>query len=259
MGIALVCCTGNTEEQQRISKAERDSLRRLDAAALKIGVMPTLECLPIVVAEHLKLYDTLHVSVHLRRYHAMYECRNALEDSIVEGAVIDTLLMTDINKRKEGWLYEGMRLPMKWHFLTAKKARLTRFDQMGDKMIAADGHGISNRLAQQVNDSLTKKKQQAFVIQVEDLTIRTKMLLTGNVDAALLPEPFASQTMENGAKEIDIKQGKPHRCGVVAFRSHGMKSAKRKQQQQLFTKAISIANDSIEKYGRDNYLWMLQW
>ncbi len=259
IGAAIAGCGNSAEEQRRLSKAERDSLHRLDSAALKIGVMPTLDCLPIVVAERLRLYDTLDVSVHLRRYRAMSECRKALEMSLVEGAVIDTLLMVEMNKVEEGWLYEGMRLPMKWHFLTAKKARLTRFDQMGDKMIAADGHGMSYQLAQQANDSLGRKKQQAFIIQVEDLAVRTKMLQTANVDAALLPEPFATRAMEDGAKEIPVKQGKPYRCGVVAFRKNAMKSAERRKQQQLFDKVVSIANDSIEKYGRDNYLWMLQW
>ena len=95
IGAAIAGCGNSAEEQRRLSKAERDSLHRLDSAALKIGVMPTLDCLPIVVAERLRLYDTLNVSVHLRRYRAMSECRKALEMSLVEGAVIDTLLMVE--------------------------------------------------------------------------------------------------------------------------------------------------------------------
>lgn len=248
-------CGNNAEEQKRIDKAERDSLRRMDSIALKVGVLPTEECLPIVVAEKLRLYDTLGVMVHLRHYNAMSECRVALTESIVEGAVIDTVLMAELNSTSS-WLYEGMRMPMTWKFLTAKKARINRFEQLGDKMIAADSHGITHKLAEQVLDTLKPKKQQAFIIQVEGLKVRTDMLCSGNVDAALLPEPYATQAQKAGARMLDMKMKGSNNgmAGVVAFRKDGMKSNERKKQLALFLKAIDIANDSIRKYGKERYM-----
>ena len=250
-------CGQSEEERQRLSRAERDSLRRIDSAALKIGVLPTEDCLPIVVAEQLRLYDTLGICVHMKRYHAMSECRYALANDLVEGAVIDTMLMGTLNKENP-WLYAAMHMPMKWQFLVAKKARIARWAQMGDKMIAADSHGLSHALAEQVNDTLRKQKKQAFVIQVEDLKVRTEMLITGNVNAALLPEPFAAQARKKGANVIDMPpmNGK---AGVVAMRTKAMNDKERQRQQQMFLKAINIANDSIRRYGKNNYLRMLQW
>ena len=253
----VIGCGQSEEERQRLSRAERDSLRRIDSAALKIGVLPTEDCLPIVVAEQLRLYDTLGVSVHLRRYHAMSECRYALANNLVEGAVIDTMLMGTLNKEAP-WLYAAMHTPMKWQFLAAKKSRIARWSQMGDKMIAADSHGLSHVLAEQVNDTLRKQKKQAFVIQVEDLKVRTEMLITGNVDAALLPEPFAAQARKKGANVIDMSPV-GNNAGVVAMRTKVMNDKERKRQQQLFLKAIDIANDSIRRYGKNNYIGMLQW
>ena len=249
---SAISCGRSAEEEQRINQAERDSLRRLDSLALKVGVLPTEECLPIVVAEKLRLFDTLNVSVHLRHYHALSECRIALNNKLVEGAVIDTMLAAIM----DSVVYSSMRLPMTWKLLTAKKARISRLDQLADKMIAADSHGCSHALAQQVNDTLKVKKKQAFIIQVEDIRVRTQMLTTGNVDAALLPEPFAAQAKREGAREIPLRN---INAGVVAFRKKGMKDEYRKKQEKLFIKAIQIANDSIHRYGKDKYKNLIAW
>lgn len=258
--ILLAISCNRDSEQKTLSKAERDSLRLRDSLALKIGVLPTEDCLPIILAEKLKLYDAQGVSVRLRMYHAMSECHIALTHKLVEGAVIDTLLYQQINASQakdnaQPYLYEAMRTPLKWQFLTAKKARINRLDQLGDKMIAADSHGMTHRLAEQVLDTLRKKKQMAFIIQVEDLRIRTQMLQTGNVDAALLPEPYALSARKDGARVINtVKSGE---AGMLAMRTAGMNDANRKKQLQQFIKAVNIAKDSIRRYGMANYIGLL--
>lgn len=256
---AITFATGSCndeKEQQRLSMAERERLRKEDSAALKVGVIPTSDCLPILVAKELRLFDTLDVDVHLRRYHAISECRYALVNKLVEGAVIDSTLLNELNG-KEPWLYAPMKTALSWKFLTAKKARISRLDQMNDKMIAADGHGESRRLAEKAIDSLLRKKMLVFVVQVEDPAVRLDMLNNGNVDAALLPEPFATKAIKEGARHISSVKSSP--AGVVAFRKEVMSHKTRKQQYESFEKAVTIARDSIKKYGEDNYSKLLEW
>lgn len=253
---SLVFSCSDEEAVARLSKAEKEALRRADSAALKIGVLPTEDCLPIVVAKELRLFDTLGVSVHLRHYGAMSECRIALRDSLVQGAVIDSLLMSQM-KALGTSLYEGMKTDMRWQFLTSRKARVSRMEQMADKNVAADSHGESHRLAEAAVDSLVKKGQLVFIIQVEDLKIRTKMLNTGNVDAALLPEPFATKARNQGANVIKSVKSSP--VGVLALRTESMKPKERKEQFRLFLKAVDAANDSIKKYGKAHYMKLLEW
>jgi len=243
-------------EQNRLTAAEKDSLRRADSMALKIGVMPTEDCLPILVAKSLGLFEKNGVDVHLRRYHALSECRKALTDSLVEGAAIDSTLMSQLNG-KTPWLYSGIATSLSWKFFTSKKARIRRIDQLGDKMIAADSHGESHRLAEKAIDSLQRKKEHVFIIQVEDPNVRLSMLTTGNVDAAFLPEPYASKAIKAGAHHITSIKSNP--AGVVAFRTTAMAHPDRKKQQQAFIKALKTANDSISRYGKETYNRLLQW
>lgn len=244
------------EERQRISRAEKERLRKEDSAALKIGVLPTEDCLPILLAKELRLFDTLGIDVRLRKYHALSECRHALTRKLVEGAAIDSVLMKVINA-DSAIVYSALNTDLSWKFLTAKKARLTRLSQLTDKLIAADSHGMSHTLAEQAIDSLLKKQQMVFIVQVEDPAVRLSMLNTGNIDAALMPEPYASKAIKQGARWIKEVKEKP--AGVIAFRTDIKNDTTRQRQQKMFLKAISIAKDSIAKYGKDNYNRLLEW
>ena len=244
----------DAEQKARMTKAEREALRKADSAALKIGVMPTADCLPILVAKELRLFDTLGVDVRLRRYHALSECRKALEGKLVEGAAIDSTLMKVLQDK--GLKIDGvMATDLTWKFLTAKKARITRLGQLNDKFVAADSHGESLVLAQNATDSLNRKKPSTFIVQVEDPAVRLNMLTTGNVDAALMPEPYATIAMIRGAHWI--KEVKSPSRGVLVVRNAPMKDKTRKEQLKLFMKAVAVAKDSIKRYGQERYANLL--
>ncbi|MBQ0075199.1 MAG: hypothetical protein KBT34_13535 [Prevotella sp.] len=254
LGVAFSCVT--EEERRRITQAEKERLRKEDSASLKIGVCPTEDCLPIVVAKHLRLYDTLGIDVHLKYLGAISECRHALTNKKVEGAAIDTLLMKQLNGDST-WLYDGLRTELSWQFFTAKKARISRTAQLADKTIGADSHGASHLLAEQTIDSLLRKNLHTFIVQIEDPRIRLDMLASGNIDAALLPEPFATKARKVGAKHIASVKSSP--AGVIAFRKEAMNDSTRQHQYKMFIKAVGIANDSIKKYGKDHYIKFLEW
>ncbi|MDO4172378.1 MAG: ABC transporter substrate-binding protein [Prevotellaceae bacterium] len=246
LSLLSVCACGGADN----ARQQAETRQREDSAALKVGVLPTEDCLPVILAGRMRLYDTLGVSVRLKYYKALSECGRALKDSLVEGAVIDSTLMAWLNGQGVG-LSSELRTDMHWQLLTAKKARISRLSQLVDKIIAADSHGESHRLAELAIDSLTRKGQLVFIVQVEDLGVRLSMLNTGNVDAAMLPEPYASKARKAGARVIGQVKSRP--AGVVAFREKAMRSETRQKQLELFKKAVAMAKDSISINGLSHY------
>lgn len=246
---ASVGCSGG-DDADALTKAQQDSLRRIDSLALKIAITPAEDCLPLRVADSLHLFEAQNVDVHLKLLGSMADCREALQAGTVEGAAIDDVLLTELNS-KETWLKSALTTTMNLQFLTSKKSRITRLAQLNDKVIAADRHGEARRMAESSLDSVGGKKQMAFVVQVEDLKVRLDMLLTGNVDAAVLPEPYASRAVKAGAKKIaEVKQKNQ---GCIAFNTRRLADKRRQQQYDAFLKAVKIANDSISKYGKEAY------
>jgi NitT/TauT family transport system substrate-binding protein len=70
VALLLIGCGQSYEETKRISREQRREMARKDSAALKIAVMPTLDCLPLFVAQQEELLDTLHGGVRLKMYKA---------------------------------------------------------------------------------------------------------------------------------------------------------------------------------------------
>ncbi|MBQ1626062.1 MAG: ABC transporter substrate-binding protein, partial [Prevotella sp.] len=87
-------CTPSKEEQRQLTRKERAELKRQDSLALKVAVMPTLDCLPIFVAKECHLYEYFNVDVRLRRYNSQMDCDTALIGGSVEGG------MTDLFRKK---------------------------------------------------------------------------------------------------------------------------------------------------------------
>ena len=75
--LVLAACGQSYEETKRLSRQQRLKLWREDSAALKIAVMPTLDCLPIYVAKERQMFDTA-VDIRLKRYRAQMDCDTAL-------------------------------------------------------------------------------------------------------------------------------------------------------------------------------------
>lgn len=210
--VMLLAACGNGE-------AEEEHLNT-SSKATKIGIVPVEECLPLLVAEHLGLLDSLHADVRVMRYGSLSDCRKALDRHEVDAILSDS----DIS----------------YKLLASKKARIHRISQLSDKVIAADGEGYSKRLVEQNIDSLLKLDRHIFLIKVEDLNVRTKMLTSNSVDAAILPEPYASQAIKAGAVELKIKDERTKARGGASF---GNK----------LKPALTVACDSIKKYGKENY------
>ena len=236
--VFLISCD-DEEAKARLSRAEREKLRIEDSLAFKVGILPTSDCDIIRRADSLGIFDSLGVDVHIRHYNALSECRIALMKNIVECAVIDSVLVDVLKDKDSVALTLGPATSLSWKMLTSTKSRIVRTEQLVDKIIATDSHGYTHKYAEMVTDSLIKKQKNVYIIQCEDLTVRMKMLTSGNVDAAFLPEPFASAAIKSGARVLRDYSAQPK--GVIAFRKKALADKRIKKQQELFLKGLEIA------------------
>ena len=100
--LLIVGCGQSYEESKRLTREQRLKLWREDSAALKIAVMPTLDCLPVFVAKERQMFDTA-VDIRLKRYKAQMDIDTALIRNRVEGAITDLV-------RAEKMIKEGTPL-----------------------------------------------------------------------------------------------------------------------------------------------------
>ena len=249
--LMLIGCGQSYEETKRLSRQQRLQLAREDSAALKIAVMPTLDCLPVFVAKEYHLFDSV-VDIRLKRFAAQMDCDTALLRGRVEGAFTDLV-------RAERMIKGGMPLRYVsstnayWLLIGNRQSRVTQLKHLDDKMLAMTRYSATDLLGDLAVDSARLKSERVFRIQVNDVNIRLKMLENNVMDALLLTEPQATQALLAKHKVLLDTRKLDFHLGVVAFRTEGMDHSKRKQQIEAFMKGYRAACDSINRMGIGHY------
>ncbi len=247
----MASCGPSKQERHRLSKLEKARQDSLDSAALKVAVLPTLDCLPVYVAYDDSLFKSQGVLVHLRRYTAQMDCDTAIARKRVEATVSD-LFRTARLERKGVGLFYPISTNLYWQLITNKKARISDLKQLSDKMIAMTRYSGTDYLADLAVET-AKPKYDVYRVQINDLGIRLRMLLNNEMDAMLLPEPQATKARIAQHVVLMDSRDKNLQPGVIAFRDVVRKNASRQQQLKLFLKAYDAAVDSINKNGLQHY------
>lgn len=252
MSLLIAACGQSYEETKRLTRQQRQEAARKDSAALKIAVMPTLDCLPLYVAQHHELFDTLNGGVRLKFFMAQMDCDTALERGRVEGMVTDLVRAASIAKRGTKMRYVATTNAY-WQLVTNRNSRIRQLKQLDDKMVAMTRYSVTDMLTDYAVDSAKLDKDHVFKVQVNDLSVRMQMLQNNIMDALCLTEPQATvaRTMKH-AVVLDTRS-LGWQMGVLVFREKEMQRQARSKQLDLFVKAYNQACDSINKYGLTHY------
>ena len=249
--LLIAGCGQSYEETKRLTRAQRLKLWREDSAALKVAVMPTLDCLPIYIAKDHQMFDTA-VDIRLKRFTAQMDCDTALMRGRVEGSISDLV-------RTERMIQQG--IPLKyiaatnayWLLISNRQLRMSNLKHLDDRMLAMTRYSVTDLLGDLAVDSAKLKPERVFRIQINDVNIRLKMLENNEMDALLMTEPQATQALLQKHKVLLDTRQLDMQMGVLAFREKGMDDQNRRRQMEVFLKGYNEACDSLNHYGVRRY------
>lgn len=250
-------CGMSYDEARKQSREELARKRREDSLALKIGVLPTLDCLPIYVAKESGLFDSLKTDVRLKAFNSNIDCDAALAAGRIEGCVTDIVRGQYLKKRGTQLDYV-VATDASWQLISNRKARIKTLKQLNDKMIAMTRYSATALLADIATDSAGLKRENVFKIQINDVTLRLKMLLNNEMDAMLLTEPQATTARIYKNNVLLDSRKKDMYFGVIAFGTDAMKDKRRQQQLKVFIEGYNKACDMINKNGVGHYAGLLE-
>lgn len=250
--LLMLSCGQSYEETQRISRQRQRQLQREDSAALKVAVMPTMDCLPLFVAKEHGLFEKQGVDVRLKMYQAQMDCDTAVERGRVEGVVSDLVRTERMQQRGTPLRYVAATNAY-WQLVTNRQARIRELKQLDDKMVAMTRYSATDLLTTVAVDSAKLKAERVFRIQINDVNLRLKMLIGNEIDAMMLTEPQAVKARLQKHRVLLDSRRLDLRLGVVAFREKALKEKKRQQQFDAFMKAYNQACDSLARHGLKGY------
>ena len=249
---AMTGCGPSYDEVKKQSQAEWRQQRKADSLALKIGVMPTLDCLPIYVAKEHGMFDTTKTDIRLRQFNSQIDCDAALVKGSIEGCVTDIVRGQHISRKGTAVEYVAAT-DAHWQLISNRQARIRRINQLGDKMVAMARFSATALLADYATDSAKLKREEVFKIQINDVNLRLQMLTNNEMDAMLLPEPQATAARLYKNPVLMDSRDKDMRFGVIAFRKKSIADERRRQQLKVFIDGYNAACDSINKNGLKHY------
>ena len=247
----LAACGQSYEETKRLRQEQKKRELREDSAALKVAVMPTLDCLPLYVAEEREMFDTA-VDIRLKCYTAQMDCDTALLRGRVEMAISD-LVRAEKMKGEKVTLCYLTSTNAYWLLIGNRNQRITDLKHLDDRMLAMTRYSVTDLLGELAVDSAKLKPERVFRIQVNDVNVRLDMLENNEMDALLLTEPQLTQALLKKHHVLLDTRKLDMQMGVVVEDSVRMSHPDRQRQRQVLVKGYNMACDSLNHYGVRHY------
>ena len=252
----VVGCSESYEETKRITRAQRLKAMREDSAALKVAVLPTLDCLPIYLAKDHQMFDTA-VDIRLKLFTAQMDIDTALANHRVEVGVSDLVRIERLKKQGDSLRYLTSTNAY-WQLVSNRGARILDLKHLDDKMLAMTRYSVTDLLGDLAVDSAKLKSERVFRIQINDVNVRLKMLENNEMDALILTEPQAAQARLLKHKVLMDTRKLDMEMGVIVSQWKGMDEETRAKQLRAFTRGYNKACDSINQYGIENYASLIE-
>ena len=222
-----------------------------EAAALKVAVLPTLDCMPVYLAKQKHWYDSTQVDLRLKVRNAQIDCDTALKGKSVEVAVTALKRVAHMTQHGVGLLPMGPT-DAYWQLRANRTARVKTAAQLGDKMVAMTRYSATDYLTDKALDGV-KTSAPVFRVQINDVLIRLDMLKNNEMDAMWLTEPQATTARMFKHTVIEDSRKMKEHLGVVVAGAHLMKDKKRVKQLTAFVEGYNRACDSLNHYGVKHY------
>ena len=253
--LLIVCsCGSSTREANEKHRQEQAVLRAKDSLALKIAVTPTLDALPVFVALQHGIFDSLDVDVSIKEMKSQMDCDEAFRQGKLEMMLSDVMRCERL--RAQGYpLNYVSSTGAYWQMIGNRKNRIKEIKHLGDKMIAMTRYSATDYLATLAIDSV-KPENPVFRIQVNDVNVRLMMLINNEMDAVMLPEPYATTARQSGHPVLFDSRNRDIQLGVIVMRSTS--DPRRKDQLSKFITGYNAACDSINQKGIQHYGTLLQ-
>jgi NitT/TauT family transport system substrate-binding protein len=218
--------------------------------AIKFGTIPVLQSLPLFVASEKGFFNEQGLPVEIILFNSAMEKDIALTSGQIVGYFGDLMtpmvlqannagvkmVATNFNTTNEQRMFAILASPQ------SKNKNLPEIAKGG---IATGSNTVAEYLIIRLLQLRKIDKSAINLIDVKNIPIRLQMLLSGQVSAALMPEPLATLAETKGATAVIDDKGRRLSTTVLAFNEKFLKEYP--QTVKAFHRAVNKASDYINK------------
>ena len=240
--LIIMGCQVSEQDDSLIEKRKNKVKEVAYQRAFKVGVMPTMDCLPIFLLKDSALYNPDDIDIRLKEYTSQRDCDTAMINGRVQAAVTDLVQAEYLKEEKNAVLDYMTETNATWQLMATPTSGIKQVEDLGDKVIGLAFNSVTQYLTIQVISSHSIKNR-TYGSQINDIFIRMQMLRNKQLDAVWTSEPQTTQAKILGNKEIYNSTKQDFTPGAIVF-----VNAPKVQKRQAFEDAYNKAVDMINKH-----------
>lgn len=186
--LATTACSNKKESKEQVDK-------------LTIGVMSSMDYLPLAVAQKSGFFADEGVEVEIRKFYSANERDAALQSNNLDGTILDYT---------GGAIQLSGGIPIQFTsqcdgtfvLMTGQNSDFNTVSDLKDKKIAISRNTVIDFCTDMIFRQSTGEAIEYEAIEINKIPLRLEMLNNGKIDATMLPEPFVSIAKLDGNKGI---------------------------------------------------------
>lgn len=233
---ALIACAGKTSSKPKESNNQQAS----EQTQVVVAVPMTLDVLPLLVADAHGYFKQHNIPIAFRVYPSQADCDTAFLGQ-AQGICTDRLGQAHLGSVAQS---EAPLLVMhrQWGLVASAGLRIRHLKEMKDRTVAAAKYSYSDETCTEALRQNGLPDNFVLRPRINSFTICSAMVQGGQVDGAVLPEPYLTEAVENGCKLL-----------YSGTSAQSFLLIKRKSLSRIDTRRLSAvynqASDSINQRG----------
>lgn len=241
MGISIVGCTNKVKEETSSKPLK----------TLTIGVMPDLDSLPIIIANHNGYFRQQGIQVKIEHFKSASDRDTALQAGKIHGAISDMLSVVFFNDNKFD-IKITSKTDGSFKLISGVNSGISKIEQSAGKSIGISKNTIIEYLTDRIMESSNIDVNLPQKVAIPKIPTRLEMLNNGKLDMATLPEPLASAAMASGGKVLSSSDKIGINPGVMIFTEDAILS--KPEEIKALYRAYNSAIEFINQEKPENYI-----
>ncbi|MGL5674795.1 MAG: ABC transporter substrate-binding protein [Cellulosilyticaceae bacterium] len=186
------------------------------AKSLTIGVMGSVDAVPLIIAEEKGLFDAAGVDVNVEIFKAAKDRDAALQAGELDGVICDEIAIA---------IYQNAGVDMKitgitdgaFTFVAGANSGITSMSDLVGKKVAISENTVIEYTLDKMLEAFDMAPTDVEKVVIPPMPTRLEMLNAGEVDAAVMPSPFSDAAIGAGGKMIAQVDSTGPYISVTAF------------------------------------------
>ena len=250
--LLLTRCNSNKSEETPINFGSET----YDSTALHVALVPNRECLPIYYAQQQGIFKRLGLNLQIATYSSALECDTAILNKHADGGIMDRERYYSYGSRTQN-LDIAWKANAPLQIFACHALRIKSIKNLEGRTVGIARQSIDEIVLKQVLKQANIDEGNIYLPQINNMKLRTEMLSTNQIDAAVLTWPYSTLAQTHNHNLLYTYKDSTDYIYFVQNKTNPQKP-QTKEQWKLFEQGRKMAIDSLKVFGNQAYSNILQ-